>query len=100
MVVVIQGEGVIFFDRKSSIKKLKFGCGFAALGNLVATNVGKAEQKTVPANLPVSEFPAFHRNPAEWRGGGGLFGFLFVLQEFGGIHGSLAFSDLLIVVLD
>jgi hypothetical protein len=31
MVVVIQGEGVIFFDRKSSIKKLKFGCGFAAL---------------------------------------------------------------------
>jgi hypothetical protein len=31
MVVVIQGEGVIFFNRKSSTENLKFGCGFAAL---------------------------------------------------------------------
>ena len=34
MVVVIQGEGVIFFNRKSSIENLKFGCGSAALSSL------------------------------------------------------------------
>jgi hypothetical protein len=39
MVVVIQGEGVIFFNRKSSIKKLKFGCGFAALRSFVVKEI-------------------------------------------------------------
>jgi hypothetical protein len=43
MVVVIQGEGVIFFNRKSSIKKLKFGCGFAALRLFVAIPISDAE---------------------------------------------------------